>query len=121
MQEKRQFTRIPYKASIKLVKENGEKISGEVLNICLKGTYVSLSDGCQVAPNEIVAFSIAFDEIHDMVIKGSAVVVWHSSHIGYGLYFASVDLVDRINLKRLIAINYNDAKKIEREFEEIIK
>ncbi|MBN1492688.1 MAG: PilZ domain-containing protein [Candidatus Omnitrophica bacterium] len=120
MQEKRKYTRISYTTDIELVRENGQKVTGEVLNICLKGSYVSLSKVQGLDINEIVSFSIRFAEINDIVVTGSAVVIWHDNKRGYGLYFASLDLSGLGNLKRLIAINFKDADRIEKEFEGLI-
>ncbi len=122
MHEKRRYTRIPYKATAELVRESGEELRGVIGNLCLKGMYVDLKDGKRLTPNEIVGFTIRASELNDDVdVVGSAVVIWHDNKKGYGIFFASIDLLGLGTLKRLIALNYTDAGRIEREFNALIE
>jgi hypothetical protein len=122
MREKRRYTRIPYKAMAELVRENGEQLYGEVGNLCLKGMYVDLKGVKSLTTNEIVGFTIRSTELNDDVdIVGSAVVIWHDQKKGYGIFFASIDLLGLGSLKRLIALNYENAERIEKEFNSLIQ
>jgi hypothetical protein len=122
MREKRRYTRIPYKAMAELVRENGEQLQGEVGNLCLKGMYVDLKGGKSLTTNEIVGFTIRSIELTDDVdIVGSAEVIWHDHKKGYGIFFVSIDLLGLDSLKRLIAFNYENAERIEKEFNSLIQ
>jgi hypothetical protein len=122
MREKRHFTRIPYRAIAELIRENGEQLQGEIGNLCLKGMYVDIEDGKSLSTNEIVGFTIHSKEpADDLDIVGSAVVVWHDRKKGYGIFFASLDLLGLGALKRLIALNYENAERIEKEFNSLIQ
>lgn len=116
--QKRQFTRIPFDADIRLVKQNGEAWDSRLYDISLKGALISAPQGWKGERGDeyLLEVFLAGEEIKiDMNVSVAHV---EGGRIGFHCEFIDIDSIS--HLHRLMELNMGDEDQLEREISEMI-
>ena len=117
-QQKRQFTRIPFDADVRLVKQSGEAWDSRLYDISLKGALIAephnWTGNC--GDEYLLEVFLAGEEIKiDMNVS---IAHMEDGRIGFHCEFIDIDSIS--HLHRLMELNMGDEDQLEREISEMI-
>ena len=117
-QQKRQFTRVPFDADIRLVKDSGEAWDSRLYDISLKGALIATPNNWQGERGDefLLEVFLAGEEIKiDMNVSVAHV---GDGRIGFHCEFIDIDSIS--HLHRLMELNMGDEEQLEREISDMI-
>lgn len=117
-QQKRQFTRIPFDADVRLVKSTGEAWDSRLYDISLKGALIAAPHGWNGERGDeyLLEVFLAGEEIKiDMNVSVAHV---EDGRAGFHCEFIDIDSIS--HLHRLMELNLGDEAQLEREISEMI-
>lgn len=117
-QQKRQFTRIPFDADVRLIKESAEAWDSRLYDISLKGALIAAPHGWrgQRGDEFLLEVFLAGEDIKiDMNVS-----VAHVGDGRIGFYCEFIDIDSITHLHRLMELNMGDEAQLEREISEMI-
>jgi len=117
-QQKRQFTRVPFDADVRLVKQSGEAWDSRLYDISLKGALIAAPVGWKGERSDefLLEVFLAGEEIKiDMNVSVAHV---GDGRIGFHCEFIDIDSIS--HLHRLMELNMGDEQQLEREISEMI-
>jgi hypothetical protein len=112
MEEKRQFTRIPFKIPVTLSAQ-GKNYETSLLDVCLKGALFTLPTQLDLGKGEHCILEIHLDdgETH-IAMEGH---VSHREADVAGIACEQIDIDSITHLRRLVELNLGDAELVHRE------
>lgn len=115
--ERRQFTRIPFEASVTLSNPSGTW-SGKLLDISLNGLLISKPQNWSIAkdPKYLVEVHPA-DEVFTIRME---VTVAHNEDNHVGLQCNFIDIDSASHLRRLVELNIGDEEILSRELSALL-
>jgi len=116
--QKRQFTRIPFDADVRLVKQSGEAWDSRLYDISLKGALIAAPNSWQAERGDefLLEVFLAGEDIKiDMNVSIAHI---GDGRVGFHCEFIDIDSIS--HLHRLIELNLGDEKQLEREITEMI-
>lgn len=118
MIEKRKFSRVEYKKEVEIILDN-QKYQGEIVNLSLKGAYITSSHQLQIGNQvELLIHLANGNNDFDIDLKGKVVRLTDN---GAGILFERVDLDSFAHLRNIIAYNFGDDDMVMEEFLNSIK
>ena len=111
LEEKRQFTRVPFVTQVKL-SQNQQLWLGHVVDISLKGILINSATPFTFDEKQAVIAEISFDNEISMRVK---VKQAHSNRQFYGFKFLEMDVDGMTHLRNIIMLNLGDDAACERE------
>lgn len=117
-EQKRQFTRIPFDADIRLVKQSGEAWDSRLYDISLKGALIAVPNNWQgnLGDEFLLEVFLAGEEIKiDMNVSIAHI---EDGRVGFHCEFIDIDSIS--HLHRLMELNLGDEAQLEREISEMI-
>jgi len=112
----REFTRVPIVIWGTFADESGEKLTGEVNNLSLRGCHVSTFDGL---PEDGRYTLTLFTGDEDGALRFEVLArIVRSDSDGMGVEFVELPLDSYEHLRHLVRLNTNDPEKVEREIRE---
>lgn len=117
-EQKRQFTRIPFDADVRLVKQSGEAWDSRLYDISLKGALIATPSGWKGEREDefLLEVFLAGEDIKiDMNVSIAHI---EDGRIGFHCEFIDIDSIS--HLHRLIELNLGDDAQLEREISEMI-
>ena len=116
-QDRRQFTRVGFAASVDLLQE-GRELQAELLDISLNGLLIRTPTDYHIRTDIPCRVQIRLaDDSHIQM----QVVLVHSGSQLLGFHCTSIDMDSIIHLRRLIELNMDDPCAAERVLGELIK
>lgn len=138
MKERRKATRIKYRCEVTLSLENGISINGQVRDLSLRGAYITVGDLSLFQEGDRCGFQIRFSGVDDKItVTGAAKIArketeypdrkglghtpkendWGTGRQSLAICFLGVDTDDLEHLRRIIALNFGDTGKIDKELQ----
>lgn len=117
-QQKRHFTRVPFDADVRLVKQGGEAWDSRLYDISLKGALIAAPNGwrAEVGDEFLLEVFLAGEDIKiDMNVS---LVHLNNGRAGFHCEFIDIDSIS--HLHRLMELNMGDEKQLEREISEMV-
>ena len=117
-QQKRHFTRVPFDADVRLVKQSGEAWDSRLFDISLKGALIEAPNGWSADRGDEFLLEI-FLAGEDIKIDMNVSV----AHIGdgrAGFHCEFIDIDSISHLHRLMELNMGDEAQLEREISDMI-
>lgn len=117
-QQKRQFTRVPFDADVRLVKQSGDAWDSRLYDISLKGALIAAPnnwDGERGDEYLLEVFLAGEDIKIDMNVSVAHV---GDGRIGFHCEFIDIDSIS--HLHRLMELNMGNEEQLEREISEMI-
>ena len=111
MDERRQFTRIPFEVRA-VLRDNGNEWPVELIDISLKGALVTRPEGWSAIPGRACAVHI---ELTDETLIHMEGTVAHLQPDRVGFRCDHMDVDSITHLRRLAELNLGDASLVERE------
>lgn len=111
-QNRRQFTRIPFKTEARVFLPNGDFVV-EVVDLSLKGALIRPQDELFVTVGSNCVLEIQLADATSSIRMESTIV--HHQGCYYGLACREIDLDSVTHLRRLVALNLGDEALLERE------
>ena len=118
-EQKRQFTRIPFDADVRLVKQSGEAWDSRLYDISLKGALIATPPGWKGEREDefLLEVFLAGEDIKiDMNVSVAHI---EDGRIGFHCEFIDIDSIS--HLHRLIELNLGNEAQLEREISEMIE
>ena len=115
-QNRRKFSRIPFKTEARLFLPDGEH-AVEVLDLSLQGALIHPKGAMYVTVGTNGTLKISLDDMGSSIRMEVAVVHHVADH--YGLACREIDLDSVTHLRRLVALNLGDETLAEREFAQL--
>lgn len=120
LDERRNFSRIPFLAQAHLHAEKGElHFNCEVLDVSLNGILISVPVGWRGLLKDKYQIDLLLENAQ-LVIKMSAAVA-HIDEKAIGFICEHIDLDSISHLKRLVELNLGDEALLHRELESLIQ
>ena len=116
-QERRQFTRVGFAASIDLI-QDGARFNAELVDISLNGLLVRTPEEYRIRTD--IPCSVHIMLADDSTIQMHVALV-HASHAHLGFHCTSIEMESIIHLRRLIELNMDDPCAAERVLSELIR
>lgn len=111
--EKRRFSRVPFRIQAEIT-AGGQKFTGAVENLSLKGMYVKTEHAVDVGAPISIKIVLTGTQSNLMIdLKGKVV---RQTDEGIGVYFDDMDLDSFIHLKNIVHYNSTDPEIIVNEF-----
>lgn len=115
--DRRRFARIPFEAQVTLGTATGS-LSGELIDISLKGVLVTRPPGWTPPPGQLVTVEItAPDKVFTINMRG---VVEREDSDKLGIECREIDIDSATNLRRLVELNLGDTALLNRELAELV-
>ena len=117
-QQKRQFTRVPFDADVRLVKQSSDAWDSRLYDISLKGALIAAPnnwDGERGDEYLLEVFLAGEDIKIDMNVS---VAHGGDGRIGFHCEFIDIDSIS--HLHRLMELNMGNEEQLEREISEMI-
>lgn len=111
IEEKRQFTRVPFVTQVKL-SQSEQLWLGHVVDISFRGILVSSTNTPGFNPDQPVLADISFDNGSTMRVRAQQA---HHHGTFYGFEFLEVDMDSMTHLRNIIMLNLADENACERE------
>ncbi|MBF0425909.1 MAG: PilZ domain-containing protein [Magnetococcales bacterium] len=108
--ERRHFSRVHFQHEITLVGTDGKEYPGAFNDISLKGML--FWSEVLPSPSEVVQGVLPLGE-EEMRMRG--VVLWSDAQRGAAIRFEEMDVESFSHLRRLVALNADDAAKVDQE------
>jgi hypothetical protein len=115
--ERRRFSRIAFHRPAQLDSQ-GERITGELLDVSLKGALLEVPRDCRGKPGEACSLAIRLDGA-DTVIRMDGEIA-HRRGIMIGVRCDEIDLDSIAHLRRLVELNLGDEALLHRELAALI-
>ncbi len=118
IEQKRQFTRIPFDADVRLTKQSGVAWDSRLYDISLKGALIAAPNGwdAQRGDEFLLEVFLAGEDIKiDMNVSIAHI---GDGRVGFLCEFIDIDSIS--HLHRLIELNLGDEDQLEREISEMI-
>jgi c-di-GMP-binding flagellar brake protein YcgR len=115
-QERRNFHRIAFNSEISL-KTSQETISGELIDISLKGVLIFRPKNWHPEINDATEFSMKLDPEKTIVMQTKVV---HADNEQIGLECQSIDLDSISYMRRLVSLDLGDNSLLERDLQALI-
>lgn len=112
MQNRRQFSRVPFQSDARLMLADGEH-TVEIVDLSLKGALVRLPVDGFVHVGSHGSLSLSLDAGEALIRMGITVV--HHQAGTLGLACRDIDLDSVTHLRHLLAVNLGDESLLERE------
>ncbi len=120
MQERRQFSRVPFNDLILIQSSNDVDVKAQVHNFSLKGGFITVHDQCSLSLGDRVRFVLILSEAEGAIIEGDARIVWHDGSKGYGLACETMGVEYFSHLKRLIELNLVDPVGMQNDIAQLV-
>lgn len=112
MQNRRQYSRVPFQSEARLILADGEH-TVDIADLSLKGALVRLSADGFIQVGSHGTLSLALDAGETLIRMGVTVV--HHQGMTLGLACRDIDLDSVTHLRHLLAVNLGDETLLERE------
>lgn len=117
MMEKRQFTRIAFDASARLIHDE-QNWSTHLLDISLKGALIELPKAADLHKGDSVTlYLLLSDEETEISMEGH---IAHQEKGHIGLVCDNLDVDSASHLRRIVELNTGNERLLEREFEALV-
>ncbi|MCF6178402.1 MAG: PilZ domain-containing protein [Geopsychrobacter sp.] len=118
MTEQRHFQRIPFE-TVAVVTNAGHSHACDLMDLALRGALFRAPDGLPLQLGDNCALSI-FLPSSDLTLDFKGELV-HQEGNDYGFRFTREDDTTMGHLRRLLELNYGDARAIDQEFSHWLK
>jgi hypothetical protein len=112
MQNRRQYSRVPFQSEARLILADGEH-TVDIVDLSLKGALVRLPSDGFIQVGSHGTLSLALDADETLIRMGVTVV--HHQGTTLGLASRDIDLDSVTHLRHLLAVNLGDEALLERE------
>ncbi len=118
IEQKRQFTRIPFDADVRLVKQSGEAWDSRLYDISLKGALIAAPNAWDAKPGDEFLLEVFLAGEDIKIDMNVSIVHIGDGRVGFHCEFIDIDSIS--HLHRLIELNLGDENQLEREISEMI-
>jgi hypothetical protein len=115
--ERRRFSRIAFHRPVE-VEVGGERVTGELLDISLKGALVEIPASFAATTGQPCALEIRLDA-GDATVRMDGEIV-HRAGPALGLRCTGIDLDSIAHLRRIVELNLGDEELLHRELSALI-
>lgn len=118
IQQKRHFTRVPFDADVRLIKNSGEAWDSRLYDISLKGVLISAPNGWQANTGDEFLLEIYLAGEDIKIDMNVSLVHVNDGRAGFHCEFIDIDSIS--HLHRLMELNMGDEAQLEREISEMV-
>ena len=112
--EKREFTRVPFRTEVKLSAANKTIVSNDLQNISLGGAFISSEES--FPPGTMCFLEIKLTGPASLLKIGVEAKVVRVEEHGMGIRFNRMDVDSLIHLRHIVKIQSEDPKEVELEY-----
>ncbi len=112
--EKREFTRVPFRTEVKLSAANKTIISNKLQNISLGGAFISSEES--FPPGTMCLLEIKLTGPASLLKIGVEAKVVRAEENGMGVRFSRIDVDSLIHLRHIVRIQSEDPKEVDLEY-----
>jgi hypothetical protein len=112
--EKREFTRVPFRTEVKLTAANKTIVSNKLQNISLGGAFISCEE-C-FPPGTMCLLEIKLTGPASLLKIGVEAKVVRAEENGMGVRFSRMDVDSLIHLSHIVKIESEDPKEVDLEY-----
>lgn len=117
-QQKRQFTRVPFDADVRLVQQSGDAWDSRLYDISLKGALIAAPRGWAGERGDEFLLEVFLAGEDIKIDMNVSVAHMEEGRIGFHCEFIDIDSIS--HLHRLMELNLGDEAQLEREISEMI-
>jgi hypothetical protein len=112
--EKREFTRVPFKTEVKLSASGKTIISNKLQNVSLGGAFISSDE--TFPPGTMCLLEIKLTSPATLLKIGIEAKVVRTEENGIGVKFSRMDVDSLIHLRHIVRIQSGDPKEVDLEY-----
>jgi hypothetical protein len=112
--EKREFTRVPFRTEVKLTAANKTIVANKLQNISLGGAFISSEES--FPPGTMCLLEIKLTGPASLLKIGVEAKVVRAEDHGMGVRFSRMDVDSLIHLRHIVKIESEDPKEVDLEY-----